>query len=231
MQKEIHLSDEIIEQLSSKGFAILPSVLSEMECNSLIHQYDNPAIYRSVINMQRYRFGRGEYKYYRYPLPDLVQELRNSFYAPLANVANKWMQALNVKVSFPSSHSAFIKKCHANNQLRPTPLILKYESGDFNTLHQDLYGEVYFPFQVIIILTQQGRDHTGGELVLTEQIPRAQSKATVLKPNEGDAVIITTNFRPVLGTRGYYRSTVKHGVSEVTSGNRYTLGIVFHDAT
>ncbi|MEZ4974608.1 MAG: 2OG-Fe(II) oxygenase [Cyclobacteriaceae bacterium] len=222
-------STTISESLNTKGYAIVPSVLSALECQSLIENYQSD-LYRTVINMQRYRFGRGEYKYFKYPLPDTVQTLRQELYKPLAPIANEWMKNLKIPDAFPLSHEAFIKKCHQQNQLRPTPLILKYEPGDYNTLHQDLYGAVYFPFQVIFILTQQGRDHEGGELVLTEQVPRAQSKAMVLKPNQGDAVIITTNFRPVLGTKGYYRANVRHGVSEITSGKRFTLGIVFHDA-
>lgn len=220
----------IIDDLNTKGFSIVPSVLGKSECQSLVDHYDQSDLYRTVINMQRYRFGKGEYKYFKYPLPETVQTLRQELYKPLAPIANEWMKNLKIQESFPLSHEAFIEKCHSKNQLRPTPLILKYEPGDFNTLHQDLYGAVYFPFQVIFILTQQGRDHQGGELVLTEQVPRAQSKAMVLKPNQGDAVIITTNFRPVLGTKGYYRANVRHGVSEITSGKRFTLGIIFHDA-
>lgn len=220
----------IDEQLNNKGYSIIPSVLSHQECNSLIERYNDQSLYRTTINMQRYRFGRGEYKYFKYPLPEKIQKLRSDLYSPLASIANNWMRYLKIDESFPVTHAEFIKDCHSKNQLRPTPLILKYEPGDFNTLHQDLYGDVYFPFQVIFVLTQYGRDHEGGELVLTEQIPRAQSKAMVIKPNQGDAVIITTNFRPVLGTKGYYRANMKHGVSEVTSGKRYTLGIVFHDA-
>lgn len=220
----------LASDLDSKGYAIVPNVLDPVACETLIKGYDDTSLYRTVINMQRYRFGKGEYKYFKYPLPLLVQKLRQDLYEPLASIANGWMNKLQIQKSYPSNHKAFVENCHLNNQLRPTPLILKYEPGDFNTLHQDLYGEVYFPFQVIFILTQQGRDHEGGELVLTEQVPRAQSKAMVLKPNQGDAVVITTNFRPVLGTKGYYRANVKHGVSEVTSGRRFTLGIVFHDA-
>lgn len=222
--------DQTNESLNNKGYAMLPGVLNEVECKSLIDLYDDSSRYRSVINMQRYRFGKGEYKYFNYPLPEKLHVLRESLYSPLAEVANRWMNALNIKGSFPADHKTFIQHCHSKNQVRPTPLILKYEQGGFNTLHQDLYGDVYFPFQVIFSLTQSGIDYAGGELVLTEQIPRAQSKAAVITPNRGDAVIITTNFRPIQGTKGYYRAKVKHGVSEVKSGTRYTLGIVFHDA-
>lgn len=216
--------------LNTKGYAHLPGMLSPEECQAFIDLYDKTDIYRSVINMQRYRFGQGEYKYFSYPLPEKIQNLRTELYAPLARLANQWMKALNVDTTYPEEHSDFIQVCHDKKQLRPTPLILKYEAGGFNTLHQDLYGDVFFPFQVIFMLTQHGIVHEGGELVLTEQVPRAQSKAEVLRPNQGDGVIITTNFRPVKGTKGYYRTKMKHGVSEVKWGTRYTLGIVFHDA-
>jgi hypothetical protein len=180
--------------------------------------------------MQRYRFGRGEYKYFSYPLPPTIQALREILYAPLAMIANDWMQKLASEIDFSSSHRELIARCREKDQIRPTPLILRYESGGYNTLHQDLYGEVYFPFQAVFELSQKGRDHEGGEFVLTEQVPRAQSKVQVLHPDQGDAVIITTNFRPVQGAKGYYRATMKHGVSEVKKGTRYSLGIIFHDA-
>jgi hypothetical protein len=188
-------------------------------------------MYRSVINMQRYRFGKGEYKYFSYPLPPSIQKLRESFYKPLVPIANSWMQQLNVDVSYPKSHAELISLCHTKKQVRPTPLILKYETDGFNTLHQDLYGDVYFPFQVVFVLTQSGKDHEGGELVFVEQLPRAQSKAEVISPDQGDAIIFTTNFRPVKGSRGYYRAKMKHGVSPLKSGTRFALGIIFHDAT
>jgi hypothetical protein len=180
--------------------------------------------------MQRYRFGKGEYKYFSYPLPPVIQSLREILYSPLATIANNWMQKLNLDIQFPSRHNDLLQTCKAKHQTRPTPLILRYEHGGFNTLHQDLYGEVYFPFQVVLLLTQKGIDHDGGEFVLTEQVPRAQSRAHVLAANQGDAIIFTTNYRPVHGSRGYYRAVMKHGVSEVTSGIRYSLGIIFHDA-
>lgn len=221
---------KIAEKLNADGNAIIQSALTAQQCQSLISLYNDDALYRSIINMQRYRFGKGEYKYFLYPLPELIQSLRETFYRPLSKVANTWMAQLNIHTSYPDSHGAFIAHCQSHKQVRPTPLILKYEAGGFNTLHQDLYGEIYFPFQVIIALAQQGSDFEGGELILTEQIPRAQSKAEVIKLNQGDGVIITTNFRPVKGSRGYFRARVKHGVSEVKSGTRYTLGIVFHDA-
>lgn len=180
--------------------------------------------------MKRYRFGEGEYKYFNYPLPSLIQTLREQFYRPLSGIANEWMEKLSISKQFPETHAELIIQCQLQAQKRPTPLILHYTAGGFNTLHQDLYGEVYFPFQIVFVLTQHGHDHEGGELVLVEQVPRAQSKAEVIKPNQGDALIFTTNFRPVKGARGYYRANMKHGVSEVKSGERFALGIIFHDA-
>jgi len=218
------------QELNEKGFTIIPSVLSREECEHITGFYSDDPLYRNTINMKRYRFGEGEYKYFNYPLPPVVQVLREEFYKPLSSVANTWMQNLSIDKHFPETHDQLIEQCHVHEQKRPTPLILHYTQGGFNTLHQDLYGEIYFPFQVVFVLTQHGRDHEGGELVLTEQTPRAQSKAEVLRPNQGDAVIITTNFRPVKGTRGYYRANMKHGVSAVKSGERYALGIIFHDA-
>jgi uncharacterized protein len=217
--------------LDDKGYSLLPNMLFKKECEQLIGLYDDPKLFRSVISMQRYRFGKGEYKYFNYPLPSIIQQLREELYKPLSKIANDWIQQLSIDKEFPVTHQELIAQCHEHQQSRPTPLILRYEAGGFNTLHQDLYGEIYFPFQVVFVLTQQGRDHEGGELVLTEQVPRAQSKAEVVTPNQGDAVIFTTNFRPVKGTRGYYRANMKHGISEVKSGARYAMGIIFHDAT
>ncbi len=219
------------KSLNNKGYALMNNALSKEECEQLIKLYPNPELFRSVINMQRYHFGKGEYKYFSYPLPSLIQKLREELYKPLSIIANQWMQLLSIDKVFPENHSELISQCHAHQQSRPTPLILRYEPGGYNTLHQDLYGEIYFPFQIVFVLTQHGRDHEGGELVLTEQVPRAQSKAEVVIPNQGDAVIFTTNFRPVKGTKGYYRENMKHGISEVKSGVRYAMGIIFHDAT
>ncbi|HYI78606.1 MAG TPA: 2OG-Fe(II) oxygenase [Chryseolinea sp.] len=220
----------ITETLNQKGYALIENVLSQAECSHLAGLYDDQYLYRSTINMQRYRFGQGEYKYFNYPLPPTIQVLREILYAPLASIANEWMEKLNTTVQFPEMHYDFVKECQAKSQTRPTPLLLRYERGGFNTLHQDIYGEVYFPFQVVFVLTQAGKDHEGGEFVLTEQVPRAQSKVEVLQPNQGDAVIFTTNFRPVKGAKGYYKAKMKHGVSEVKKGIRYSLGIIFHDA-
>jgi uncharacterized protein len=215
--------------VNNKGYSLLPNMLLKKECEELIGLYDDPKLFRSVINMQRYRFGKGEYKYFDYPLPTIIQQFREGLYKPLSKIANEWMQQLSIDKKFPATHQELITQCHEHQQPRPTPLILRYETGGFNTLHQDLYGEIYFPFQIVFVLTQHGRDHEGGELVLTEQVPRAQSKAEVIVPNQGDAVIFTTNFRPVKGTKGYYRANMKHGISEVKSGVRYAMGIIFHD--
>ncbi len=222
--------EAIYESLNAKGYALVPGVLARPECEHLVTLYDDPHLFRSTINMQRYRFGKGEYKYFSYPLPPLIQVMREEFYPPLTRVANQWMNQLSLDTNFPETHQGMVTLCRLKNQVRPTPLLLRYEAGGFNTLHQDLYGEVYFPFQLMIALTQQGRDHQGGEFVLIEQVPRAQSKAEVIQPDQGDAVIFTTNFRPVKGSGGYYRARVKHGVSEIKSGVRYALGIIFHDA-
>ena len=222
--------DSVYQSLNEKGYALMPSILSSDECVQLSGLYIKAALYRNTIDMQRYRFGRGEYKYFNYPLPPAIQEMRTTFYPGLASLANTWMQCLSIDTRFPSNHDDLILQCQANTQNRPTPLILRYEVGGFNTLHQDLYGEVYFPFQLVIVLNQAGRDFEGGEFVMTEQVPRAQSKANVIVPQQGDAVIFTTNFRPVKGSRGYYRATMKHGISEVKSGERFALGVIFHDA-
>jgi uncharacterized protein len=222
--------DQLYHHLNQRGYAVVPSVLSHAECEHLRGLYHDDYLYRNTIDMKRYRFGEGEYKYFRYPLPPAIQVLREEFYKPLATLANQWMENLSLGIRYPDQHLELIEQCHRNNQHRPTPLMLQYKTGGFNTLHQDLYGNVYFPFQVVFMLTQPEHDYEGGEFVITEQIPRAQSSAKVLRPNQGDAIIVTTNFRPVKGTRGYYRATVKHGVSEVKHGERYTLGIIFHDA-
>lgn len=230
--KDLHPMEwnTISAKLNDKGYAEIPAVLSSAECKHLAGLYEDQHLYRTTINMQRYRFGKGEYKYFNYPLPLTIQSLREVLYTPLAAIANEWMQKLGTQLHFPLHHKELVEQCRDKAQTRPTPLILRYEAGGYNTLHQDLYGEVYFPFQVVFVLSQAGIDHEGGEFVLTEQIPRAQSKAEVLHPNQGDAVIFTTNYRPVKGSRGYYRAKMKHGVSEVKSGVRYSLGIIFHDA-
>jgi hypothetical protein len=221
----------IYQSLNEKGYAIIPSFLSVEECHYFVDHYANGNLYRSIINMQRYRFGKGEYKYFSYPLPERIQTMREGLYRPLAMLANDWMSSLAIATQFPLDHKELIEQCANKNQLRPTPLILRYETSGFNTLHQDLYGEVYFPFQVVFALSQYGEDYEGGEFVLVEQLPRAQSKAEVVKLNRGDALIFTTNFRPVKGTKGYYRAKMKHGLSPLLSGIRYALGVIFHNAS
>ena len=180
--------------------------------------------------MERYRFGLGEYRYFKYPLPNLIQNIRENIYPKLAPIANKWMEVLNIDQNYPDSFESFQERCQASGQTKPTVLILKYGPGGHNTLHQDMYGDIFFPIQIVLFLNDPEEDYTGGEFVLTQQTPRAQSKAIVLKHGKGDMLIFTTNFRPVKGTKGYYRVNMKHGVSEVHTGNRYTLGIIFHDA-
>jgi uncharacterized protein len=219
-----------LQSLSNQGYTLFPSLLSPDLCNYLIESYNDSKLYRKTIDMQRYRFGKGEYKYFQYSLPEVIQKLRTILYPPLSVIANEWASHLNTGISYPDDHDQFLAMCKEKNQTRPTPLILRYERGGYNTLHQDLYGDIYFPFQVVIVLNQNGIDFTGGEFVMTEQIPRAQSKAMVIQPNQGDAVVFTTHSRPIKGTRGYYRGNMKHGISEVRSGERYALGIIFHDA-
>ncbi|MBT28345.1 MAG: prolyl 4-hydroxylase subunit alpha [Thalassobius sp.] len=220
----------ITKQLAQKGFATFPKLLSDEQCEMLKADYHHPDLYRKQVVMERYRFGLGEYKYYQYPLPNLIQQIRQNVYPYLVPIANQWMSMLSMEKKFPETLEELHVMCHAHQQHKPTALILKYGKGGFNTLHQDLYGEVFFPIQVVMVLSEPEKDFTGGEFVLTEQIPRAQSKAIVLKPKKGDMLIFTTNFRPVKGARGYYRVNMKHGVSEVQTGERFTLGVIFHDA-
>lgn len=221
----------VTESLNEKGYAIIPKILLAEQCNELIQAYNNENLYRKTVVMERYRFGLGEYKYFDYPLPKIIQTLRETIYFKLSPIANLWMKVLKMDKTFPKTFKELQTICHQNNQLKPTPLILKYGKGGFNTLHQDLYGDVYFPMQTVLFLNEPDKDFTGGEFVLTQQTPRVQSKAIVLKPKKGDLLIFTTNFRPIKGTRGYYRVNMKHGVSEVISGERHTLGIIFHEAT
>ena len=218
------------EDLHKKGYASVPSFLSPPECEELIQLYQKPNGYRKTVVMERYRFGLGEYKYFDYPLPEKIQTLRTGLYPHLVPVANLWMKVLKINTVFPETHQKLLKQCKEKNQLKPTPLILKYGEGGFNTLHQDLYGDVYFPMQALLILSEPDVDYSGGEFVMTQQTPRAQSKAIVLKPKQGDLLFFTTNFRPMKGQKGYYRVNMKHGVSEVHQGSRYALGIIFHDA-
>jgi hypothetical protein len=218
-----------LETLNSTGYARIRKFLSNDQCTDLIEDYTNDTLYRNTIEMKRYRFGEGQYRYFNYPLPALIQKIRSDLYPSLAKLANDWNEKLSIDFKYPATHEEFIGICHKYNQLRPTPLILRYGPGGHNTLHQDLYGDIYFPFQVVFILAQQGVDYEGGEFVLTEQVPRAQSIVRVVHADKGDAVVFTTNFRPVNGARGYYRAKLKHGVSEVLSGKRYAMGVIFHD--
>jgi uncharacterized protein len=218
------------EHLYGTGFASLGTLLDSTTCQTITSWYDNSELFRSRIEMARYRFGQGEYKYFAYPLPDVVSELRESLYSSLAPIASDWMRDLGQPKEFPAELRAFIRTCHLHGQKRPTPILLRYGCGDFNCLHQDLYGEVFFPFQVVVALSQRGEDYEGGELVLVEQRPRAQSTAHVIVPVRGEAILITTRYRPIQGARGFYRANVRHGVSKLHSGNRHTLGIIFHDA-
>lgn len=219
----------ITATLHNNGFAVVKDVLTNEECAALIAGYETEAAYRKTIQMERYRFGRGEYKYFRYPLPELITAFREQVYTEIVPVANQWMHELALETRFPATHPEMKALCRQQGQEQPTVLILKYGAGGFNTLHQDLYGAVYFPMQLVLMLNRPGADYTGGEFVITEQIPRAQSRANVLKPDQGNMLIFTTSFRPVKGSNGYYRVHMKHGVSPLHSGNRYSLGIIFHD--
>ena len=216
--------------LDSKGYSLFESVLTDQECEILIENYESQDQYRKTIVMERYRFGQGEYKYLQYPLPDLIDTIRNVTYSKICPVANRWMHVLKIDQRFPEKHSDFRNLCLEHGQTKPTVLILKYGNGGYNTLHQDLYGEIFFPIQLVIFLNEPGKDYVGGEFVLTEQVPRAQSRAIVLQPKKGDMLLFTTNFRPVKGIKGHYRANMKHGVSTIHSGVRHTLGIIFHDA-
>jgi uncharacterized protein len=220
----------ISQDLDEQGNALLPDLLSSEECDALASLYPDDKHFRSRVVMERYSFGRGEYKYFQYPLPEIISELRTALYSQLAPIANKWNEVLGIEKRYPKKHSDFIRRCHQAGQPRPTPLLLQYGPGDFNCLHQDLYGEHVFPIQITILLSQPGRDFTGGEFVLTEQRPRMQSRAEVVPLRKGDAVAFAVHHRPVQSKRGYYRVNLRHGVSLVRSGHRHTHGIIFHDA-
>lgn len=219
------------ESLSQRGYAVTPAILSPAECVSLAALYGDASRFRSQIIMERYRFGIGDYKYFGHPLPEIVTSLRSYAYPYLAEVANQWVEVLGeTSPRFPRDHAAFLKICHQAGQTKPTALLLHYEAGGYNCLHQDIYGEVSFPLQMVFPLGQQGHDWEGGEFLLVEQQPRAQSKGEVVQADQGQAIIFTTRYRPVRGARGYYRVNMRHGVSRVHRGARYTLGIIFHDA-
>ncbi|HWA89660.1 MAG TPA: 2OG-Fe(II) oxygenase [Rhizomicrobium sp.] len=216
--------------LDSQGWAVLDGLIAPDEARDLAALYDDEARFRSKVVMARHGFGRGEYKYFSYPLPARIAALRTRLYEELAPIANRWNAAMKIETRFPAAHDAFLKRCRDAGQTRPTPLLLRYGAGDYNCLHQDLYGEHVFPLQVAILLSAPGEDFTGGELVLTEQRPRMQSRAMVVPLEQGDGVVFAVNRRPVQGARGTYRVTMRHGVSALRSGARHTLGIIFHDA-
>lgn len=217
--------------LNQRGYATTGRLLSPQQCRELSGDYDRDDVYRSKVVMARHGFGRGEYKYYRYPLPDVIAELRQTLYPLLAGIANAWEESLGRKSDYPEEHKAYLERCHKAGQLRPTPLLLKYGEGDYNCLHQDLYGELYFPMQVAFLLSEPGRDFTGGEFVLVEHRPRMQSRPEVVPLAQGEGVIFAVNQRPMRGTKGFYRVAMRHGVSRLRSGQRFTLGIIFHDAS
>jgi hypothetical protein len=220
----------ISQELDNQGNAVLERLVSPDECQALAAMYPKDELFRSRVVMGQHGFGRGEYKYFNYPLPDIIAELRTVLYEQIAPVANRWNAAMGSKIRYPETHADFLQRCHNAGQVRPTPLLLQYGEGDYNCLHQDLYGEHVFPIQVAILLSEPSRDFTGGEFVLTEQRPRMQSKPEVVPLCQGDAVAFAVHHRPVKGTRGFYRVNFRHGVSRLRSGRRHTLGIIFHDA-
>jgi hypothetical protein len=220
---------EMTRELDSFGCTVVKSALTGEECRALAAMYKRDDIYRSTIVMARHGFGRGEYKYWSYPLPEIVADLRTALYPPLAAVANRWNQSMKMDVSYPDTHEEYLDRCHAAGQTRPTPLLLSYNEGDWNALHQDVYGENVFPIQVAFLLSEPGKDFTGGEFVLTEQRPRMQSRAEVVTLRQGDGVAFAVSHRPVQGSKGNYRVNLRHGVSRLRSGHRNTMGIIFHD--
>ena len=218
------------QDLDREGHAIVERLLSMEECQSIAALYQNDAVFRSQIVMARHGFGRGKYKYFAYPLPRLIANLRSAFYPRLVPIANRWNEAMGVDVRYPQDFPDFIERCHEAGQVKPTPLLLRYGAGDYNCLHQDLYGEHVFPLQLAILLSEPGEDFTGGEFVMTEQRPRMQSRPMVVPLRRGDGVVFAVHHRPVRGARGMYRVKLRHGVSRIRSGLRHTVGIIFHDA-
>ena len=221
----------IAADLDGRGYAVIGPLFTPEQCAEIAGFYDTPGIFRSHVDMARHGYGRGEYRYFSYPLPPLISDLRTALYPPLAEIANRWNEAMGIEVHFPKEHKAFLDRCHEAGQTRPTPLLLQYGPDDYNCLHQDLYGEHVFPFQVAFLLAAPGIDFTGGEFILTEQRPRMQSRAEVVSLGQGQGVIFPVRHRPVKGSRGIYRVNMRHGVSRLRSGRRHTLGIIFHDAT
>jgi uncharacterized protein len=220
----------ISADLDAHGWALFEKLLTPADCDAIAAMYEDDSRFRSHIVMARHGFGRGEYKYFSYPLPDRIGALRTALYQQLAPIANRWNESMGIDVRFPDAHADFIARCHKAGQARPTPLLLQYGEGDFNALHQDLYGEHVFPLQVAVLLSEPGTDFTGGEFVLVEQRPRMQSRAEVVPLRRGDGVVFAVHNRPVQGGRGIYRVNMRHGVSRLRSGHRHTLGVIFHDA-
>jgi hypothetical protein len=220
----------VARDLDAQGSALLEHLLSPEECRAISTLYSQDDSFRSRVVMGRHGFGRGEYKYFSYPLPDLIAELRTAIYPRLVPIANRWNTSMGIDILYPEKHAEFLAQCHEAGQRKPTPLLLQYETGDYNCLHQDLYGEHVFPLQVAILLSEPGRDFEGGEFVMTEQRPRMQSRAEVVPLRQGDGVVFAVHHRPVTGTRGVYRVNLRHGVSRIRSGRRHTAGIIFHDA-
>jgi uncharacterized protein len=218
-------------RMDEDGFARLPALLTPTQCAEVRDTYSHDHLFRSRIDMARHRFGEGEYKYFDYPLPAPVQQLREQLYPRLAPIANRWAEALGDSARFPAELGAFLDQCHRCGQRRATPLILKYEAGGYNTMHQDVYGELTFPLQVVLGLSRPDEDYVGGELILLEQRPRAQSRASAVVVGQGEGVVFTTRHKPAVGARGHYRTTLRHGVSRIEAGQRFTLGVIFHDAT
>jgi len=221
---------QVYQDLDAEGNATVKGILSPDECDEICVLYDNKNLFRSNVVMERHGFGRGEYRYFRYPLPDLITTLRTSLYPHLVPIANRWNEAMRTDVHYPATHAEYIRRCHKAGQDKPTPLLLKYGTDDYNCLHQDLYGEHVFPLQVAVLLSEPDTDFTGGEFVMTEQRPRMQSRPVVVPLRKGDGVVFAVNHRPVQGRKSVYRVNLRHGVSQLRSGSRYTLGIIFHDA-
>ena len=223
--------ETVYADLDAQGCAILPSLIESDACDGIAALYDEDDGFRSRVVMARHGFGRGEYRYFSYPLPPIIQELRSGLYPQLAPIANRWHERMGIATRFPATHQEFLDRCHSAGQMRPTPLLLRYGPEDYNCLHQDLYGEHVFPLQIATLLSEPGNDFEGGEFVLTEQRPRMQTRPAVIPLTKGDAVLFAVNSRPVQGSRGSYRVALRHGVSKVRSGKRHTVGIIFHDAT
>lgn len=222
--------EQVVQDLDAQGNAVIKGILSADECDDVRALYPERKLFRSEVIMERHGFGRGEYRYFRYPLPQLIATMRTSLYPHLVPIANRWNEAMGVEVRYPATHADYIRRCHQAGQDKPTPLILKYETGDYNCLHQDLYGEHIFPLQVAILLSEPDQDFTGGEFVMTEQRPRMQSRPMVVPLRKGDGVVFAVHHRPVQGKKSVYRVNLRHGVSRLRSGSRLTLGIIFHDA-